>query len=120
MAYPFLVRFMRLFCAFALLTICTPTYAGPVREMSSKEFDTLSYPSATAILPDRSVVRQCERDLREKRQESWKFVGARQAGDYTFYVFNTTPWIVDALGYVYVYRPHRKDFLGWFALGDSS
>ena len=111
---------MRPFFAFALLVICTSTYAGSVREMSSKEFDTLSYPSATAILPDRSVVRQCERDLREKRQESWKFVGARQAGSYTFYVFNTTPWIVDALGYVYVYRPHRKDFLGWFALGGGS
>ena len=111
---------MRLFCAFVLFVICTSTYAGSVREMSSREFDTLSYPSATAIPADRSVVRQCERDLRQRSQEAWKFVGARQAGNYAFYVFNTTPWIGDALGYVYVYRPQRKDFLGRFALGGGS
>ena len=111
---------MRLFGVLAFLAICSFTYAGSVREMPSEEFDTLSYPKAIAIRPDRSVVRQCERDLREKNQESWKFLGARQAGDYSFYVFNTTPWIPDALGYVYVYRPRRKDFLGWFALGGGA
>jgi hypothetical protein len=111
---------MRLFCALAFLAICGSSYAGSVREMSSQEFDTLSYSSAITIPPDRSVVRQCERDLRQKKQDAWKFVGAKQAGNYSFYVFNTTPWIFDAPGYVYVYRPHRKDFLGRFALGGGA
>jgi hypothetical protein len=94
--------------------------AEHIPDLSEQEFAALGYKSATQVEPNSSVVRRCERDLRQHKQDAWKFVAVRQRADTAFYVFDATPRIFDAPSYVYVYLVSERRFLGRYALGGGA